>query len=210
MSLSRPTASKVTRRLTCAATICLGLLGYSATSALAETGSVTATCEGQSFSQPFTSLKDSNYYTLVEGGDFNSPSEGWQLSNGAQIVEGARPDGSTGGILDLPSGAVAVSPVTCVTLLYPTARMYVRNVKGGEGVSVGMAYAGTNRTISSPQNVGQVHGAHNDWTASSPINVQPQIAGPAESTREARFVFKAGGKTSEFQLYDVYVDPRMR
>jgi hypothetical protein len=58
--------------------------------------------------------------------------------------------------------------------------------------------------------VGQVHGAHNDWTASSPINVQPQIAGPAESTREARFVFKAGGKTSEFQLYDVYVDPRMR
>jgi hypothetical protein len=135
MSLSRPTASKVSRKLTCAATICLGLLGYSATSALAETGSVTATCEGQAFSQPFASLKDSNYYTLVEGGEFNSPSEGWELSNGAQIVEGTRPDGSTGGILDLPSGAVAVSPVTCVTLLYPTARMYVRNVKGGEGVS---------------------------------------------------------------------------
>jgi hypothetical protein len=210
MSLSRPTASTITRKLTCAAAVCLGLLGFSASSAVAEIAPATATCEGQFFSQPFASLKDSNYYTLVEGGEFNSPAEGWELSNGAQIIEGARPDASTGGILDLPSGAVAVSPPVCVTLLYPTARMYVRNVKGAEGVSVGMAYAGTNRTVSLPQNVGQVHGAHNDWTASSPINVQPQIAGPAESTREARFVFKAGGKTSEFQLYDVYVDPRMR
>jgi hypothetical protein len=210
MSLSRPTASKVTRKFTCAAAVCLGLLGFSSAPALATTEPATPTCEGQSFSQPFASLKDTNYYTLVEGGEFNSPSEGWELSNGAQIIQGTRPDGSTGGILDLPSGAVAVSPPVCVTLLYPTARTYVRNVKGAEGVSVGMAYAGTNRTVSTPQNVGQVHGAHNDWTASSPINVQPQIAGSTEATREARFVLKAGGKTSEFQLYDLYVDPRMR
>jgi hypothetical protein len=210
MSLSRPTAAKITRKLICAAGLCLGLLGFSATSALAATSTEAATCEGQSFSQPFSALKDSNYYTLVEGGEFNSASEGWELSNGAQIIEGIRPDGSTGGVLDLPSGAVAVSPATCVTLLYPTARTSVRNVTGAEGVSVGVAYAGTNRTVSAPQNVGQVHGQQDDWTASNPFNVQPKIAGHDESTREARFVFKAGGKTSEFQLYGVYVDPRMR
>ena len=113
-------------------------------------------------------------------------------------------------MLDLPSGAVAVSPPVCVTLAYPTARVFVRDVKGSEGVAVGLAYAGTNRTVASPQNVGQVHGQQTEWTLSNPINVQPQMAGPNEGTREAQFVFTAAGNTNEFQLSGLYVDPRMR
>ena len=30
-----------------------------------------AVCPGQTFSQPFETFKDSNYYTLVEGSEFN-------------------------------------------------------------------------------------------------------------------------------------------
>jgi hypothetical protein len=208
---SHPTAHRITRQLALTAIICSTALGISAASALAAAGSpAPATCPGQTFSQIFAAFGDTNEYTLVPGGNFNGASEGWQLSKGARIINSTRPNGSTGGVLDLPSGAVAVSPPVCVTLAYPTARVFVRDVKGSEGVAVGLAYAGTNRTVASPQNVGQVHGQQTAWTLSNPINIQPQTAGPEEGTREARFVFTATGNTSEFQLSGLYVDPRMR
>jgi hypothetical protein len=207
---SRPTAQTITRQLGVIAAICSAALGLSTASALAAGSPTPATCPGQTFSQVFAAFGDMNEYTLVPGGNFNSSSEGWELSKGARIISTTRPNGSNGGVLDLPSGAVAVSPPVCVTLEYPSARVFVRDVKGSEGVAVGVAYAGTNRTVASPQNVGQVHGQQTSWTPSNPFCVQPQIAGTTEGTREARFVFTAAGKTSEFQLSGVYVDPRMR
>jgi hypothetical protein len=208
MSLSRPTARKITTKLSCAAGISLGLLGFSAAPGLAASTN-SAVCEGQTFSQPFAALKDTNSYTLVPGSEFNQPSAGWELSKGAQVVQTVRPDGSTAQALDMPSGAVAVSPPVCVTLRYPTARAWVRNVKGGEGISVAVAYANS-KTETAPKNVGQVHGNDTAWTLSNPINVQPQTAGPNEETRQVRFVFLSGGKTSDFELFGFYVDPRMR
>ena len=176
---SRPTAHTITRQLGLTAAICSAALGLSAASALAaRISSAPSACAGQTFSQAFAAFGDTNEYTLVQGGNFNSASEGWELSKRARIITTTGPDGSTGGVLDLPSGAVAVSPPVCVTLEYPTARVFVRDVKGSEGVAVGLAYAGTNRTVTSPQNVGQVHGQQTSWTLSNPINVQPQIAGP--------------------------------
>lgn len=209
MSLSRPTARKITTEFCCAAGVGLGLLGFSAAPGLAATPRVAAVCEGQAFSQPFTAFKDANSYTLVPGSEFNEPSAGWELSNGAQGIQTVRPDGTTGQALDMPSGAVAVSPPVCVTLQYPTARAWVRNVKGGEGISVAVAYANT-KTETAPKNVGQVHGNKAGWTLSDPINVQPQTAGPNEETRQVRFVFLSGGENSDFELYGFYVDPRMR
>lgn len=183
------------------------LLGLVCNCGLAQAASLTS-CAGQVFSQPFSSWKDCNYYTLVPGGEFNSPNEGWELYGGAKIITGVRPNGSRAGVLDLPSGSVAVSPPECVTFAYPTARVWVRDLKGAEGVMVAVAYLGTSRTITSPQNVGQVHGQQSKWTLSNPFNVQPQIGG-GEGTREARFVLAAPGKSSEYQLYGLWVDPRM-
>jgi hypothetical protein len=200
----RPTASRLKRQLGYAAGICVALLGLSAAPALA-----ADVCEDQTFLQPFSLSNDNNYYTLVPGGEFNGPSEGWELSHGAQVVHSTRPDGTTGGVLDLPSGAKAVSPPMCVTLQYPSGRVWVRNVVGAEGVSVDVAYAGT-PTALVPKNVGQVHGQQNSWTLSNPFNLQPQTAGPLEFLREVRLVFIAGGQTSDFELWGVYVDPRMR
>lgn len=207
---SRPTAFGFTKQLGCAAGVCVLLLSLSTSSALAAPKTETpATCEGQAFSQPFGALGDSNNYTLVPGGEFNGPSQGWELSGGAQVIQTTRPNGTNGGALNLPSGAEAISPPFCVTLQYPTARVSVRDVKGAEGVAVAVAYAGTN-TAEKPKSVGQVHGQQTSWTESNPFNVQPQTAGHVEETREVRFVFTAGGKTSDFQLFGLYVDPRMR
>jgi hypothetical protein len=206
---SRPTAFRF-HRLIAAVGICSAALSVSAAPALArgKQPQTLATCEGQSFAQQFEAYGDSNYYTLAPGGEFNSASEGWELSNGAQIVETTRPDGTTGGVLNMPSGSVAVSPPVCVTLQYPTARVSVRDVNGSEGVAVAVAYANT-KTAEAPKNVGQVHGQQSSWTLSNPFNVQPQTAGHSEETREVRFVFTAKGKTSDFQLSGLYVDPRM-
>jgi hypothetical protein len=168
----------------------------------------TSTCANPSMSQTFLSVKDRNWYTLAPGQSpdgFNGA--GWTLTNGAEIVTSQLQGGQNGSVLNLPSGAVAVSPPICVTSDYPTARTMVRNVAGGDGVQFYVSYQGT-RTWDQPQNTGQLHGQQNGWSASSPVNVAPDHH--TVGWQIVRFAFVAGGKTSDFQLYDFYVDPRMK
>lgn len=213
MSLFRPTAKKYRSRLCCLlAVLCVGLFGLSADSALAATkSSELAVCPGQTFSRPFEAFKDPNYYTLVEGSEFNEGEEGWELRNGATIVEGTRPDGSTGGVLEMPSGAIAVSPPVCVTLKYPKARAWVRTLEGDGGVSVGVVYAGAKATPGNGKKVGQLDAKPKDgWKLSKPFDVKPNLTGDEEGVREVRFVWTSSSKSGVFQLYGLFVDPRMR
>ena len=153
----------------------------------------TSACMNPAFSQTFLSDKDRNWYTLAPG---QSPDgftgAGWTLTQGAQIVDTQLQNGQSGSVLNLPSGAVAISPPMCVTSDYPTARSLVRNVVGGEGVQFYVSYAGT-RTWEQPKNTGQLHGQKSNWTISDPVNVQPDhhTAGMADrplrrSSRAAR------------------------
>jgi hypothetical protein len=187
--------------------IALPLIGLAAAPAAALAGEPTS-CAGLSYSQPFAPFNDFNYYTLVPGGEFKSASEGWELSGGAKIVQTTRPDGTTGGVLDVPGGGQAVSPRVQVTLKMPTARVWVRDVTGAEGVAAAVAYEGTS-TWSHPKNVGHVHGQQTSWTLSNPIQVQPQTAGSQEEPHTMRFVFNSGGKSNDTQLYGLWIDPRM-
>jgi hypothetical protein len=172
-------------------------------------GAVTdpSQCSQPTLTQPFTAWNDFNWYTLVDGqtpGSFDGT--GWTLSGGARVVTTTLADGTTTTVLDLPSGSKAVSPTVCITSAYPTARTMVRNVKGSEGVFFYVSYAGTS-TWNNPKNTGQVHGTGTAWTLSGAVNVQPSnVIG----WQLARFTFVPGGNTSEFQIYNFYVDPRMR
>jgi hypothetical protein len=166
----------------------------------------TSGCETPEYVQPFLFVNDSNFYTLLPGespGSFGG--KGWQLSGGAQVVTTTLADGSTSQVLDLPSGSKAVSPVICVTSEYPTARAMVRNVKGSEGVFYYVEYEGTN-TWDHPKNTGQVHGSGSAWTAVTPVNMQPYNV---PGWQPMRITLIPGGKTSDFQVYNLYVDPRM-
>jgi hypothetical protein len=220
MSLSRPTASSITSKIAATAAVVAGLIGFAAVPALADEAKIPhvklapakvsaelAVCPGQTFSQPFEALKDSNYYTLVEGSEFNGPNEGWELNNGAEVVEGTRPDGSSGGVLDLPSGSYAVSAPVCVTLQYPTARGWVETVQGGGGVTVGVYYAGSKPA---GQPVGQLNAKQGKgWELSNSFNVKPQLGGKEEGVREVRFIYANTTKSSDFHVSGLYVDPRM-
>jgi hypothetical protein len=222
MSLFRPTAFKYLRNLGCTAVVVLGLLSIWSASAMAHSQpevkqpkpapakveTELAVCPGQTFAQEFGAIGDFNFYTLVEGSQFNGGPEGWELMDGAGIVEGTRPDGTTGGVLDLPSGAVAVSPPVCVTLQYPTARAWVQTVQGGGAITVGVYYAGTKAT---GKTVDQLKSKTiGGWELSNPFSVRPELAGKEESVREVRFVYANTTKDSDFHLSGLYVDPRMR
>jgi hypothetical protein len=142
---------------------------------------------------------------LLPGESYDSfGGEGWELSGGASVEPATLADGTEGQVLDLPSGSKAVSPTFCVTSEYPTARTMVRNVKGSEGVFFYVSYAGT-PTWNTPKNTGQVHGSGTAWTLATPVNMQPyKTAG----WQPVKITLLPGGKTSEFQIYNLYVDPR--
>jgi hypothetical protein len=175
--------------------------------AMAETPTTTSSCPTGVFTQPFLVVGDSNWYSLMHGQTVdNFDGTGWTLRGGATIAQTTLPNGKAADVLDLPSGSKAVSPTTCVTQYYPRARMMVRNLKGSEGVFFYVSYLGTS-TWDKPKNTGQVHGSGTAWTAADPVNLQPyKVAG----YQTVRFTFKPGGNSSRFQLYNVYVDPRMK
>lgn len=95
----------------------------------------------------------------------------------------------------------------CVTLAYPSARAWVSAANGTKGIIVSVSYAGTASAIS-PQEVETIKAKHGTWTLGK-FGVEPSLAGNEEAPREVRFIFE-GGKKGEAQLFDVYVDPRMR
>jgi hypothetical protein len=118
--------------------------GASAVLAPAASASVfdPSTCSAQPESQAFLTWGDDNWYTPVPGqGADGFDGTGWTLSGGAQIATTTLADGSTGQVLDLPSGSSAISPVACVTSDFPKARTMIRDVAGNDNVSYSVSYA---------------------------------------------------------------------
>ena len=71
-----------------------------------------------------------------------------------------------------------------------------------------MSYAGS-KTELKPQDVAHVKGDCNRWKLSGDVHIKPELPGKVEGWRKVAFVLSAGGRTGEFQLDDIYVDPRM-
>jgi len=174
------------------------------------TAASNAECSAPTLLQPFASWKDSRHYVLVPNGDFNDQTGGgWQLAGVARILDDAQADGTDGSVLDLPSGAVAVSPTMCVDLDYPTARARIRKVVGDGDVAVSVMYD-AGKTAQVPRSIGHAHGdKEGAWGLSGDLKIQPQLAGKKAGWRRVAFVLTAGGKSSDFRLDDFYVDPRM-
>ena len=111
-------------------------------------------------------------------------------------------------VLQLPKGAQAVSPPTCVTLLYPTARVWLA---GNRGVVKTQVVYSTAKSVAVARTVAKLQ-AEGSWSPSPTFEVRPQLGGNAEGPRPVRFVFTARGsaKESSSELYELYIDPRMR
>jgi hypothetical protein len=166
----------------------------------------TSMCATPALTQSFLPWGDQRYYSPMPGETESAfDGTGWTLTGGARIVTTTLHDGTTSTVLDLPSGSTAVSPEVCVTSAYPVARGWVRDVKGSEGVFFYVSYAGTS-TWTTPKNTGQIHGPGTSWGLVTPVNLQPNnVAG----WQPMRITLIPGGNTSEFQVSDLELDPRM-
>jgi hypothetical protein len=88
-------------------------------------------CSPQPTSQPFAKWGDSGQYQLAPGGAFEAGSPSWSLSGGASVVTGNESFKVHGAndsrSLRLPPGASATSPVMCVGIEHPIARLFAKN-----------------------------------------------------------------------------------
>ena len=193
----------------CAAVLLVGAVPAQAAKSSGGSTEITSAsqCKEPVLSQPLLWASDSNYYFLAPGqtpGNFEGT--GWTLSGGASIKTTTVKDGTTGKVLALPSGSKAVSPTFCVTNEYPTARTLVRDLSGAEGVYLNVSYEGTGNW-EKPKNTGQFHGNKTEWTLSGSLNLQPENV---TGWQVLRLTLVAGGKKSDFQLYNLYIDPYRR
>jgi hypothetical protein len=173
---------------------------------LASTNISASSCTDPSLTQPFVGWADSNYYALAPGqSDSNFTGTNWYLMNGATITTTTLNDGSTGSVLDMPSGSLAISPPMCVAYNYPTARTMVRTLSGTGGVDVYVAYFnGTSYQVTNGGSAGATGSSTSSaWGLSDQINLNPSTT---SGWQIARFALYASG-SGEYQLYNFYVDP---
>jgi len=194
----------------CAAALAVGAVpAQAATKSSGGSTEITSPlqCKEAVLTQPFLYVGDLSWYTLAPGqAPDKFEAKGWTLSGGASLKTVVVEDGKTGTVVDLPSGSKAVSPNFCVTKEYPTARAIVRNVIGSEGVYFNVSYLGTASWLT-PKNTGQVHGSGTAWTPVTPVNMQPY---GVEGWQIVKLTLVPGGTKSDFQLYNLYIDPYVR
>ena len=171
-------------------------------------------CPGEQFSQPFLAWGESQYFTLAPGESAdNFDGTGWVLTGGASIVTTTLADGSTGSVLDLPAGSTAVSPPMCVSTGYPSGRMMTRVIAPAPGKPVPEdgRLPEPKVTFTTSAANGSDHERHmeipgkSDWLLSHKVPVAPGNPG----TEQVYFTFTVKPESSELQVYNLYVDPRM-
>jgi hypothetical protein len=207
--------SNTSRRLALAAGSIAGTLALAAPAMAGTTLSAAmfagqtpvSECTPPAMSLPFAGFGDLRSYVLAPNGNFSDRSGGgWRFTGGAQVVSATRPVVGAGGVLAVPAGATALSPLMCVDLDYPTARAWT----GGTGaLNIDVIYPDTSKDLK-PKSVGSISGlADGSWKLSSDFDVRPQIGGKYAGWRRASFQLTNTGKSSVL-VDDFFVDPRMR
>jgi hypothetical protein len=172
------------------------------------TTATTTSCTQPVMYQPFLPFNDGNWYSLLPGESYdNFPATGWTLSNGATLTTTTLQDGSVGSVLNLKTGAKAVSPAVCVNNTYPYMRAMLHSVYAGS-VNTSIAFL-TTTGWRSPQSVGSVTTSAAGWVLTGDINL---ASGPYTGWSYAQITFLGGGSKvgADSQLYNVFYDPRMK
>jgi hypothetical protein len=155
-------------------------------------------CNLSPLSQAFAPWLDPASYELAPGGDFENSR--WKLAGGAQRVPGSEPFAATGALgsssLDLPTGASAQSPSTCVDAAYPTIRFFT----SGTGVlAVSVVYG----DVTLPAGVAVAAG---DWSP-TPVMLTDSALVAATSDGSAQVSLRLTTLLGDVRIDDVFVDP---
>jgi hypothetical protein len=181
-------------------------------SALPVAGAQAAsTCPETTLTQPFLAKwKDANYYSLIAGGSFEAGETAWTLSGGAKVASGSETYAVTGtpgkSSLDLPAGATATSPLTCVEPTDRTFRFFDRSEGATATVTVKVVYesaAGSVAVVVGTLTPGS------SWEPSPILHSGAAVAG-AITGGVAHMSIRFSTTKGTARIDDVYLDPRMR
>jgi hypothetical protein len=164
-------------------------------------------CNSATESQPFAAWGDNNLYEPITGGNFQSTT-GWTLSGGAKIVSGGDPFIAAGAprSLELPAGASATSPASCVNLSDPTLRFFDRlTTSTGAHIQVTLLY---NNVVLGllPPSAGAVSPSVG-WQP-SPTLTTASTVGTITSLFNAKVSLRFTAVGGPVQIADIYIDPR--
>jgi hypothetical protein len=208
----KPTLFSVPRRLLLAGTIaCLTVAGPSVVAPVASAAAVApATCPSTTLSQPFLPWSDSNYYSLVSGGDFESASTGWTLSGGATRVAGSETYAVSGKLgaysLALPAGASAQSPLTCVGVADRTFRFFAKGESSSATLVAQVVFQTLIGPIALPVGVLAPSGV---WAPTQAFHTGAAIIGSISPTGTADVAIRITALGGTSRIDDVYLDPRL-
>lgn len=206
--------ARLTKLAACAALTLTA--GFAAPTAQAGVLVSTATsCASQSLSKPFAAWGDTNDYTPVPGGDFESGAAGWTLGGGARIVAGNETY-RVGGASDayslyLPQGAVATSRSICVGLSEPSVRWFQKQsgsllrLTGAMTVSV-LTETSTGLVVETPVGTGLLGMS---WSPSL-VGVITTNLLPLLPDNKTAVAFRFRAVTGNWNVDDAYVDPLSR
>lgn len=173
--------------------------------ARASSTSLLGGCPAEQLSQPFLPWGDPSSYKLVADGGFEGGAAGWSLRGAASVVDGNEPwhtraPGDSRS-LNLPSGAQAVSPATCVGLLDPTLRFFARSLGGTVHIDVTLHVG----LLTTTMPVGAVNPG-DSFAPTLPLAILGNLLTPLGSgVGSVNLTFTAVGGAA--QIDDVYVDP---
>jgi hypothetical protein len=169
-------------------------------------------CGTPELTQPFKPWLDSAHYKLVDGGAFETGTEGWALTGGARVVAGNASQRVHGADDDksllLPAGSSATTPPVCVGLDEPTMRYFTKRNSGLLSVLTVSVQVQLELGVWVTLPIGVDLGGA--WHPSLPnlvvANLLPLLP-PDQTSVRFKFAPILGGA---WQIDDVYVDPRNR
>lgn len=170
----------------------------------------TGACNAAPLGQPFAQWGDSNSYELVPQGNFEGSLSQWTLGGGASRDSESEPYGVTGEIghysLELPAGATAQSPYTCVNASYPSFRFFARNSGLLSTVLVQVVYKTVLGPVALPLGAVALSGT---WQPTLPM-LTGSVVGGLLSGGTAQVALRFTALTGESRIDDIFIDPRMR
>ncbi|HET7146455.1 MAG TPA: hypothetical protein VFI10_04570 [Gaiellaceae bacterium] len=162
-------------------------------------------------SQVFGAWGDYANYYLAPNGSFEFGTNGWALSGGAGVVRENEPFYPTGShSLGLPSGSSALSPTICLGPDQLYVRMFAKDLGGRDsGLRVRVRWYGLLNQVLGLTDYA-VFEPGSDWSPTSKLSTSggfqvPLV--PLLGSTSARIEITPLGRSSRWQIDDVYVDP---
>ena len=159
---------------------------------------------------PFKAWADSSAYCAFPNLGFESGTTSWTLKGAAPVVAGNEPwhvSGSGTHALQLGPGATALSSPLPVNLLDPYMRFFARSVGATGSLQVQVIFRGLSGNLTGLLNFGTLSpGGYAAWQPTQ--KMLSALALPL-LTATAQVEFTSQAKSGNWQLDDVYLDPRI-